>query len=39
MSHHHDIYCDSDPPHSLAYYAYISKLYFPRNAMMMIFVP
>ena len=34
MSHHHDIYCDSHPPYSFVYYAYKSKLYFLRNAMM-----
>ena len=37
MSHHHDIYCNSDPPYSFFYYAYKSKLYFLRNAIMMIF--
>ena len=37
MSHHHDINCDSGPPYSFAFYAYKSKLYFLRNAMLMIF--
>ena len=37
MSDHHDIYRNSDPPYSSTYYAYKSKLYFRRNAMMMIF--
>ena len=37
MSHHHNIYWDSGPPYSFAYYAYKSKLYFLCNAMMMIF--
>ena len=37
MSHHHDIYCDSDTPYSFTYHVYKSKLYFLSKAMMMIF--
>ena len=34
ISHHHDIYYDSGPPYYFTYYAYKSKLYFLRYAMM-----
>ena len=37
MSHHHDIFYDSGQPYSFAYYDYKSKLYFLRNAKMIIF--